>query len=53
MATKGKVLVLVACLASMGRQATQERIKELIGRGFSKHGDAENSLGDFLGRLGR
>lgn len=42
-----------ACLASMVRPATQERIKELIGRGFSKPGDAENRLGDFVGQLGR
>jgi enoyl-CoA hydratase/carnithine racemase len=42
-----------ACVASMGRPATQERIKELIGRGFSKPGDAENRLGDFVGQLGR
>ena len=41
-----------ACLASMVRPATQERIKELIGRGFSKPGDAENRLGDFVGQLG-
>src|SRR6478752_3947334 len=31
-----------ACVASMARPATQERIKELIGRGFSEPGDAEN-----------
>jgi enoyl-CoA hydratase/carnithine racemase len=42
-----------ACLASMVRPATQERIKELIGRGFSKPGDAENRLGDFVGQLAR
>jgi enoyl-CoA hydratase/carnithine racemase len=42
-----------ACVASMGRPATQERIKELIGRGFSKPGDAENRLGDFVGQLER
>jgi enoyl-CoA hydratase/carnithine racemase len=38
-----------ACVASMARQATQERIKELIGRGFCKPGDPENRLGDFVG----
>src|SRR5712675_2848616 len=38
-----------ACLASMARPATQERIQELIGRGFCKPGDAENRLGDFVG----
>jgi hypothetical protein len=42
-----------ACLASMVRPAAPERIKELIGRGFSKPGDAENGLGDFAGRLRR
>jgi enoyl-CoA hydratase/carnithine racemase len=42
-----------ACIASMARPATQERIKELIGRGFSKPGDAENCLGDFVGPHGR
>ena len=42
-----------ACLASMARPATQERIKELIERGFSKPGDAENRLGDFMGQRGR
>jgi len=39
-----------ACVASMARPATQERIKELIGRGFCKPGDAENRLGDFVGK---
>src|SRR3982074_3378857 len=42
-----------ACVSSRGRPATQERIKELIGRGFCKPGDAENRLGDFVGRRGR
>src|SRR6202048_2100508 len=39
-----------ACVASMARPATQQRIKELIGRGFCKPGDAENRLGDFVGQ---
>src|SRR5216110_1224172 len=39
-----------ACVASMGRPATQQRIKTLIERGFCKPGDAENRLGDFVGR---
>jgi enoyl-CoA hydratase/carnithine racemase len=39
-----------ACVASMGRPATQQRIKTLLGRGFCKPGDAENRLGDFVGR---
>jgi len=42
-----------ACVASMARPATQDRIKELIGRGFCKPGDAENRLGDFVGQHGR
>jgi enoyl-CoA hydratase/carnithine racemase len=42
-----------ACLASMARPATQQRIKTLIERGFCKPGDAENRLGDFVGQLGR
>jgi enoyl-CoA hydratase/carnithine racemase len=42
-----------ACLASMARPATQERIKELIERGFSQPGDAENRLGRFLGQPAR
>ena len=39
-----------ACVASMGRPATQQRIQTLIKRGFCKPGDAENRLGDFVGR---
>ena len=39
-----------ACVASMGRPATQRRIKTLIERGFCQPGDAENRLGDFVGR---
>jgi enoyl-CoA hydratase/carnithine racemase len=39
-----------ACVASMARPATQERIKQLIGRGFCKPGEAENRLGDFVGK---
>jgi enoyl-CoA hydratase/carnithine racemase len=42
-----------ACVASMARPATQERIGELIGRGFCKPGDAEDRLGDFVGPRGR
>jgi enoyl-CoA hydratase/carnithine racemase len=41
-----------ACVASMARPATQERIKELIGRGFCKPDDAEERLGDFVGQHG-
>src|SRR6266481_5394049 len=39
-----------ACVSSMGRPATQQRIKTLIERGFCKPGDAESRLGDFVGR---
>src|SRR5437870_9236442 len=39
-----------ACVASMARPTTQWRIKTLIERGFCKPGDAENRLGDFVGR---
>jgi enoyl-CoA hydratase/carnithine racemase len=39
-----------ACVASMARPATQQRIKTLIERGFSKPGDAENRLGVFVGK---
>jgi hypothetical protein len=39
-----------ACVASMARPATQQRIKTLIKRGFCKLGDAENRVGDFVGR---
>src|SRR6202051_4229781 len=39
-----------ACVASMARPAPQQRIKTLIERGFCKPGDAENRLGDFVGR---
>jgi enoyl-CoA hydratase/carnithine racemase len=39
-----------ACVASMARPATQQRIKTLIERGFCKPGDAENRLGDFVGK---
>jgi hypothetical protein len=39
-----------ACVASMARPATQQRIKTLIERGSCKPGDAENRLGDFVGR---
>jgi enoyl-CoA hydratase/carnithine racemase len=39
-----------ACIASMARPATQQRIKTLIERGFCKPGDAETRLGDFVGK---
>jgi Ohr subfamily peroxiredoxin len=42
-----------ACVASMARPATQQRIKTLLERGFCKPGDAENRLGDFVGQPGQ
>src|SRR5580692_8380587 len=39
-----------ACVASMARPATKQRIKTLLERGFCKPGNAENRLGDFVGR---
>jgi enoyl-CoA hydratase/carnithine racemase len=39
-----------ACVGSMARPATQQRIKTLLERGFCKPGDAENRLGDFVGK---
>ena len=41
-----------AFLNSLGRTASQERIKRLMDRGFHKPGDVENRLGYHLGRLG-
>ena len=40
-----------ACLASLGRPASQARIKALIERGFHKPGDVENRLGYHVGQL--
>jgi enoyl-CoA hydratase/carnithine racemase len=40
-----------ACIASIGRPATQERFKTLFAQGFHKPGDVEDRLGDYLGRL--
>jgi enoyl-CoA hydratase/carnithine racemase len=42
-----------ACFASIMRPAAQERIKELMERGFHKPGDVENRLGYHVGQLGR
>jgi enoyl-CoA hydratase/carnithine racemase len=41
-----------ACIASVGRPATQERIKALMARGFHKPGDVETRLGYYLGQPG-
>jgi enoyl-CoA hydratase/carnithine racemase len=37
-----------ACIASLGRPAAQNGIKELMARGFHKPGDVENRLGYYL-----
>jgi enoyl-CoA hydratase/carnithine racemase len=42
-----------ACIASLGRSAAQDGIKELIARGFHKPGDVENRLGYYLGQITR
>jgi len=39
-----------ACMSSVVRPATQERIKALMARGFHKPGDIENRLGWYLGK---
>jgi enoyl-CoA hydratase/carnithine racemase len=41
-----------ACMTSITRPAAQDKIKALFERGFQKPGDAENSLGSYLGQLG-
>ena len=41
-----------ACIASIGRSASQTRIKALMERGFHKAGDVENRLGYYVGQLG-
>jgi hypothetical protein len=40
-----------AFIASVGRPASQRRIKELMERGFHKAGDVENRLGYYVGHL--
>jgi enoyl-CoA hydratase/carnithine racemase len=42
-----------ACIDSIARPATQEKIKMLFDQGFHKPGDAENRLGFYVGKLGR
>src|SRR6516162_10371564 len=42
-----------ACIASLGRPAAQNGIKELMARGFHKPGDIENRLGYHLGQIAR
>jgi len=41
------------CIESIGRPATQTRMKALFDEGFHKPGDVENRLGAYLGQLGR
>ncbi len=41
-----------AFLASLGRPASQKRIKALMERGFHRAGDVENRLGFHVGQLG-
>lgn len=41
-----------AFLTSLGRPATQARIKALMARGFHRSGDVENRLGHYVGQLG-
>jgi len=40
------------CIASIMRPAAQERIAELLERGFHRPGDVENRLGFHVGQLG-
>ncbi len=42
-----------ACIASLGRPAAQDGIKQLMARGFHKPGDAENRLGYYLSQIVR
>jgi enoyl-CoA hydratase/carnithine racemase len=42
-----------ACIASLGRSAAQDGIKQLMARGFHKPGDAENRLGYYVGQITR
>jgi enoyl-CoA hydratase/carnithine racemase len=41
-----------AFMASLGRPASQNRIKTLMSRGFHRPGDVENRLGFHVGQLG-
>ena len=41
-----------AFLASLGRPASQTRIKALMSRGFHRAGDVENRLGFHVGQIG-
>ena len=39
-------------MASLGRPASQKRIKALMDRGFHAAGDVENRLGYYVGQIG-
>jgi enoyl-CoA hydratase/carnithine racemase len=41
-----------AFIDSLGRPATQARVKALMARGFHRPGDVENRLGHYVGQLG-
>ena len=41
-----------AFLASLGRPASQNRIRALMSRGFHRAGDVENRLGFHVGQIG-
>jgi hypothetical protein len=41
-----------ACINSIARPATQQRMKKLFDQGFHKPGDVENRLGFYVGKLG-
>jgi len=41
-----------ACMASVKRPATQEKIKALLEQGLQNPGDAEDRLGFYVGQLG-
>ena len=41
-----------ACVASVNRPATQERIKALLEQGLQEPGDLQDRLGFHLGQLG-
>ena len=40
-----------ACMASVKRQAAQERIKALLEQGLQQPGDSENRIGFYVGQL--
>ncbi len=41
------------CIASLGRSAAQDGIKQLMASGFHKPGDVENRLGYYVGQIKR